>query len=99
MMSSIAVLPRFLGALFYYPPTSPDVLAIVGSLPALPALCPWAERAEMETLYQRWTEPEATAVIWQYSLLIEGQDEMFAPPEASDYLEKEYIFMGESTVV
>lgn len=98
MMSSIAVLPRFLGALFYYPPTSPDVLAIVGSLSALPALCPWAERAEMETLCQLWPEPEAEAFIWQYSVLFEGQGEMFAPPWASVYLEKENLLMGESTV-
>lgn len=50
MSSIIAVLPRFLGALFYYPPTHPDVQAIVASLSALPTLCPWAERTEISAV-------------------------------------------------
>lgn len=97
-MSSIAVLPRFLGALFYYPPTHPDVQAIVASLSALPTLCPWTERTEMEALCQHWTVPDADAFIWQYSVLFEGQGEMFAPPWASVYLESDNLLMGESTV-
>lgn len=97
-MSSIAVLPRFLGALFYYPPTHPDVQAIVASLSALPTLCPWAERTEMKALCQHWPVPDAEAFIWQYSVLFEGQGEMFAPPWASVYLENDNLLMGESTV-
>lgn len=97
-MSSIAVLPRFLGTLFYYPPAHPDVQAIVMNLSALPALCPWAKSNEIERLCRHWPVPEAEAFSWQYSVLFEGQGEMFAPPWASVYLESDNLLMGESTV-
>lgn len=96
-MTSVAVLPRLLGALFYYPPTHPDVQAIIASLPTLPALCPWPERADMEPLCQRWPLPDAEAFTWQYSVLFEGQGEMYAPPWGSVYLESDNLLMGEST--
>ncbi len=41
-MLSRAVLPRILGALFYYSPERPEVKALFDCLPALPELYPGA---------------------------------------------------------
>lgn len=40
-MPSRAVLPRILGALFYYSPERPEVKALFDCLPTLPELYPW----------------------------------------------------------
>lgn len=96
-MSSVAVLPRLLGALFYYPPSHAGVQDIVNQLSTLPALCPWPEQREMETVCQQWPLPEGDDFTWQYSVLFEGQGEMCAPPWGSVYLEKDNLLMGEST--
>lgn len=49
-MPSRAVLPRILGALFYYSPERPEVKALFDCLPTLPELYPWRDRAHPITV-------------------------------------------------
>lgn len=96
-MSSHAVLPRILGALFYYSPQRPEVSALLDSLPGLPALYPWLDAQRIARLSEYWPRPDAGAFAWQFSVLFEGQGEMVAPPWGSVYLERDNLLMGETT--
>ncbi|EHC72104.1 Putative oxidoreductase [Salmonella enterica subsp. enterica serovar Montevideo str. S5-403] len=49
-MPSRAVLPRILGALFYFSPERPEVKALFDCLPTLPELYPWRDRAIADIL-------------------------------------------------
>lgn len=46
-MPSRAVLPRILGALFYFSPERPEVKALFDCLPTLPELYPWRDRGHI----------------------------------------------------
>lgn len=58
-MPTSAVLPRILGALFYYSPGRPEVKALFDSLPTLPELYPWRDPAQMVRLCADWPLPDA----------------------------------------
>lgn len=96
-MSSHAVLPRILGALFYYSPERPEVSALFDCLPTLAEIYPWQERDAITRLCDEWSFPDEETLIWQFSVLFEGQGEMVAPPWGSVYLEKDNLLMGETT--
>lgn len=96
-MSSHAVLPRILGALFYYSPERPEVRALLACLPELPALYAWQEPKRVSQLCAHWPVPDDAAFAWQFSALFEGQGEMVAPPWGSVYLERDNLLMGETT--
>lgn len=57
-MPSRAVLPRILGALFYYSPDRPEVKALFDCLPVLDALYPWRDRGHIEQLCASWSLPD-----------------------------------------
>ncbi|EJT7140253.1 molecular chaperone [Salmonella enterica] len=96
-MLSRAVLPRILGALFYYSPERPEVKALFDCLPTLPELYPWRDRGSIESLCASWSLPDDDALTWQFSVLFEGQGKMPVPPWGSVYLEKDNLLMGETT--
>ncbi|ECG8591764.1 molecular chaperone [Salmonella enterica subsp. salamae] len=96
-MPSRAVLPRILGALFYYSPEKPEVKALFDCLPTLPALYPWRDREHIASLCASWPLSDEDALTWQFSVLFEGQGDMPAPPWGSVYLEKDNLLMGETT--
>lgn len=96
-MSSLAVLPRILGALFYYSPGRPEVKALFDCLPALPELYPWRDPARVTQLCESWPLPDEESLIWQYSVLFEGQGDMPAPPWGSVWLERDNLLMGDTT--
>ncbi|SUH90221.1 Twin-arginine leader-binding protein DmsD [Salmonella enterica subsp. enterica] len=93
-MLSRAVLPRILGALFYYSPERPEVKALFDCLPTLPELYPWRDRGSIESLCASWSLPDDDALTWQFSVLFEGQGKMPVPPWGSVYLEKDNLLMG-----
>lgn len=96
-MSSAAVLPRILGALFYYSPERPDIKALIDCLPSLPTLYAWRDPQSVAALCENWPVPAEDELIWQFSALFEGQGDMVAPPWGSVYLEKDNLLMGETT--
>ncbi|EDM1359308.1 hypothetical protein CN032_19630 [Salmonella enterica subsp. enterica serovar Newport] len=86
-MPTRAVLPRILGALFYYSPERPEVKALFDCLPTLPELYPWRDRGHIESLCASWSLPDDDALTWQFSVLFEGQGKMPVPPWGFRYLE------------
>lgn len=96
-MPSLAVLPRILGALFYYSPEKPEVNALLDCLPTLPELYPWREPQRVASLCADWPLPDAASLAWQFSVLFEGQGEMPVPPWGSVWLEKDNLLMGDTT--
>lgn len=96
-MSSAAVLPRILGALFYYSPLRPDIRPLLECLPTLPSLYAWRNPHVVAQVCDAWPETPDDALAWQFSALFEGQGEMVAPPWGSVYLEKDNLLMGETT--
>ncbi|WP_165430724.1 TorD/DmsD family molecular chaperone [Atlantibacter hermannii] len=96
-MSSAAVVPRILGALFYYSPDRADVKALVDCLPTLPSLYAWRDPQRVSALCDNWPVPAQEEWVWQFSALFEGQGDMVAPPWGSVYLEKDNLLMGDTT--
>lgn len=96
-MPSLAVLPRILGALFYYSPERSEVKALVDCLPTLPELYPWRDPAQIAPLCAQWPLADEASLIWQFSVLFEGQGDMFAPPWGSVWLERDNLLMGDTT--
>lgn len=96
-MSPEAVLPRILGALFYYSPQRPEIKALFDCLPTLPELYPWRDPARIAALCADWPLPDDDALAWQFSVLFEGPGEMPAPPWGSVWLERDNLLMGDST--
>jgi len=96
-MLSHAVLPRILGALFYYSPERSEVRALFDCLTELPDLYPWQDKHQISRLSDRWPRPDDAALAWQFSVLFEGQGAMPVPPWGSVYLERDNLLMGETT--
>lgn len=95
-MTSVAVLPRLLGALFYYSPGTPEITGIVAELGQLPALYPWPDQTAIQAMCAAWPVPAADEFAYQFSVLFEGQGEMSAPPWGSVYLDRKNLLMGDS---
>ncbi|WP_336221743.1 molecular chaperone [Citrobacter amalonaticus] len=96
-MSPEAILPRILGALFYYSPQRPEVKALFTCLPTLSELYPWRDPAQVAALCEDWPLPDENELAWQFSVLFEGQGEMPAPPWGSVWLERDNLLMGDTT--
>ncbi|MTH46594.1 TorD/DmsD family molecular chaperone [Intestinirhabdus alba] len=92
-----AVLPRILGALFYYSPERPEVRALFPCLPTLADIYPWRDRERIEALCASWPQPDDETLVWQFSVLFEGQGKMPVPPWGSVWLERDNLMMGETT--
>lgn len=95
-MSAIAVLPRMLGTLFYYSPTTSEARGVISQLPELPALLDWHKPELITDAMQRMGAVDLAILPYQFSLLFEGQGNMAAPPWGSVYLDRENLIQGES---
>lgn len=91
------VLPRILGALFYYSPERPEVKALLDCLSTLPELYPWRDPTQMALWCEDWPLPDDNELAWQFSVLFEGQGEMPVPPWGSVWLERDNLLMGDTT--
>ena len=98
MNQHIALMPRVIGSLFYYSPDSPQVNALIPQIESLSELFEWRDRAKIGQICQNIELPKEDELIWQFSVLFEGQGEMVAPPWGSVYLDKDNLLMGDSTV-
>lgn len=96
-MTPDAVLPRILGALFYYSPGRLEVKALFDSLPMMPDLYPWRDPVQIARLCADWPLPDDEELAWQFSVLFEGQGDMPAPPWGSVWLERDNLLMGDTT--
>ncbi|USE38308.1 Tat proofreading chaperone DmsD [Endozoicomonas sp. SCSIO W0465] len=95
-LSAVAVLPRMLGTLFYYSPTSEEASNVITELAELPALLDWQNSSRIEEAAARLCSVEIAKLPYQFSLLFEGQGVMSAPPWGSVYLDRENLLLGET---
>ena len=95
-MSAVAVLPRMLGTLFYYSPTSEEAGGVISELSDLPALLDWQNPSLIEEATARLCSVDIAELPYQFSLLFEGQGAMPAPPWGSVYLDRENLLLGET---
>ncbi|HIE0659572.1 TPA: TorD/DmsD family molecular chaperone [Providencia rettgeri] len=98
-MISSTVLPRILGALFYYSPSRAETKKIFSCVTSMADLYPWRERSFIDQLCASWPSPDSDSLAWQFSVLFEGQGEMLIPPWGSVWLEKDNLLMGETTAL
>ncbi|MEL6091108.1 Tat proofreading chaperone DmsD [Plesiomonas shigelloides] len=96
-MSSLAVIPRLLGVLFYCPPTDPQFQAALGVLDEVKGLLPASCQAQAAPLLRQLPALDE-ALLYQHSVLFIGQGSMPAPPWGSVYLDHEGLLMGDSTL-
>ena len=96
-MSPDILLPRILGALFYYSPERPEVKALVDCLPTLSELYPWHDPEQVAVWCADWPLHDDDELAWQFSVLFEGQGEMPVPPWGSVWLERDNLLMGDTT--
>ena len=90
----LAIVPRILGSLFYYPPQSEPAQYALHDLPQLAHYFSWSDPKAIKTLCHRLPEPQ----LERFSVLFEGLGDMPAPPWGSVYLDPEHIVMGKSTL-
>ena len=93
----IAVVPRILGALFYYAPNENDAQTALTELPQLAESFAWRDPQHITALVNALPSVD-NSVCEDFSVLFEGQGEMPAPPWASVYLNVDNIVMGPSTL-
>lgn len=97
-MQTIAVLPRILGSLFYYSPNNEQIQALLTQLDSLPELFNWQDKEAIAGLCRSIDLPDTKELVYQYSVLFEGQGEMCAPPWGAAYLDKDNLLMSDSTI-
>ena len=90
--------PRILGACFYYPPHSDGVQRLILTLPELADLFPWPDADAVRKACSSIHQIDPESLVYDHSILFEGQGVMPAPPWSSVYLERENLLMGESTL-
>ena len=95
-MSAVAVLPRMLGTLFYYSPTSGEASSVISELAELPVLLDWQNPSLIEEAAAQLCSVDIAELTYQFSLLFEGQGSMPAPPWGSVYLDRENLLLGET---
>lgn len=97
-MQTIAVLPRILGSLFYYSPKDEQIQTLFSQLESIPELFDWQDKSTVAELCRSIQLPDNDELIYQHSVLFEGQGEMAAPPWGSVYLDKDNLVMSDSTI-
>ncbi|WP_058910079.1 TorD/DmsD family molecular chaperone [Entomohabitans teleogrylli] len=93
-MQDLAVIPRILGALFYWPPESDSVQRLLSSAGEWSQLYSWSDPQAVQTLCSGLISPGN----YPFSVLFEGQGTMEAPPWGSVYQDKDNLLMGVSAV-
>lgn len=90
-------LPRILGAFFYYAPSSDTVQQLVPALGELDSLFPWPVQPDLGSEFKGLAAVDLQGLLYDFSVLFEGQGHMPAPPWGSVYLEEDNLLMGPST--
>ncbi|GAB2664031.1 TorD/DmsD family molecular chaperone [Vibrio panuliri] len=96
-MNNLAILPRALGALFYYAPDEEINLATLNSLESLAHAYQWQELESVNNLITSLEQHRYSATKYNFSLLFEGQGSLLAPPWGSVYQNRDNLVMGDST--
>ncbi|KEI70554.1 hypothetical protein GV64_07220 [Endozoicomonas elysicola] len=85
-----------LGTLFYYSPNSEEAKGVISQLSDLPDLLDWQNPSLIEDAADHMGSVESVNLLYQFSLLFEGQGAMAAPPWGSVYLDRENLLLGET---
>jgi TorA maturation chaperone TorD len=93
----IAIVPRVLGALFYYSPEQTEAQNALRDFAQLPQSFAWRDPQKIEALVNS-LPPMNDGIAHDFSILFEGQGKMPAPPWGSVYLSVDNIVMGASTL-
>ncbi len=93
----IAIVPRVLGALFYYSPELPEAQSALRDISQLPQSFAWRDPQKIDALVNA-LPPMSEDIAHDFSILFEGQGKMPAPPWGSIYLCSDNIVMGTSTL-
>ncbi|NIH22388.1 TorD/DmsD family molecular chaperone [Providencia heimbachae] len=88
---------RILGACFYYSPQTETLQNLLPVLCDIPALHQWEDSEQLQQSCISLSQTKANDIVYDYSILFEGQGAMPAPPWSSVYLEHDNTVMGEST--
>ncbi|MFV0481102.1 MAG: molecular chaperone TorD family protein [Campylobacteraceae bacterium] len=91
------VVPKILGALFYYSPKSQIIKDIIPALVELDTAFPWKNADEVKIRAGKLSKTNPSSLEYDFSVLFEGQGEMTAPHWASVYLSPDNLLMGETT--
>lgn len=94
----IAVLPRILGALFYYSPKHDAIQALIPQLSSFEILYEWQDKSTISALCPQLTVTDLDVLTYQFSVLFEGQGAMVAPPWGAVYLNKDNLVMSDFTI-
>ncbi|MDR0587910.1 MAG: molecular chaperone [Burkholderiales bacterium] len=97
IMLSVTTLPRILGALFYYPPTSEESQQLIPALADLDRLFDWQDKATVKHQAKTLSSIRPEDIGYDFSVLFEGQGHMTAPPWGAVYLQQDHLLMGKST--
>lgn len=95
-MQGIAVLPRMLGSLLYYSPAESHIKAFIEQINTIAQLYDWPNKMAIVALCATVPVVEQEQLIYQFSVLFEGQGEMIAPPWGSVYLDRDNLLMSQS---
>lgn len=96
-MESLSIIPRALGALFYYPPEHQVNQSVLSNLFDLKEIYQWSDPESVVGIFQSLDELKNLVTRYEFSVLFEGQGEMVAPPWGSVYLNKDNLVMGDTT--
>lgn len=90
-------LPRAIGSLLFYPPTSDIAMNITNELDVFSEAYCWKNTQRAKELISLMKRDLNTANPYTFSVLFEGQGELVAPPWGSVYQHRDNLIMGEST--
>ncbi|EFB71301.1 cytoplasmic chaperone TorD [Providencia rustigianii DSM 4541] len=88
---------RILGAMFYYSPESQTFQTLQPVLPQIPTLHTWDDNEQIAAICDQLAQYSPETLLYDFSVLFEGQGTMPAPPWGSVYLSHDNIVMGDST--
>ncbi|TDQ56655.1 TorA maturation chaperone TorD [Mesocricetibacter intestinalis] len=94
LLARISAAARFLGALFYYPPESPQLRPLLDFLQQEQWPQNWGEVKDAELLKAKFRVTENLDE--QYQRLFIGPNSLAAPPWGSVYLDPESVIFGDS---
>lgn len=97
-MRQAALLTKILGSLFYYTPARDDIFSLINDLGDVIVRFEWDDRKEIDPILEQLVAPERKELIWQFSVLFEGQGVMPAPPWGAVYQDKDGLLMSASTL-
>lgn len=97
-MRQAALLAKILGSLFYYTPARDDIFCLIMDLKDVIGRFEWRDGKKIDPILEELAAPERKELIWQFSVLFEGQGVMVAPPWGAVYQDKDGLLMSASTL-